>query len=110
MLNRRRYEPIVEPGDAVEARFQDPAWIDEEIEDPQLAAAMRTLASKLETDEWLIVGGDPGAEAVASSELRDQMAYRTRLLEELSKTEARILELDGSGASDGDPAVDDETP
>ena len=108
VVNRRRYEPIVDPGEAAEARFGDPEWVDEEIKDPQLAAALRTLASKLETDEWLIVGEDPGAEAVASSELRDQLAYRTRLLEELSKTEARILELDES-ATDGDPGPSSES-
>jgi len=108
VVNRRRYEPIVDPGEAAEARFGDPEWVDEEIKDPQLAAALRTLASKLETDEWLIVGDDPGAEAVASSELRDQLAYRTRLLEELSKTEARILELDES-ATDVDPGPSSES-
>ncbi len=100
VLNRRRYEPIVASGDAEEARFDDPDWIDEELEDPQLAAAMRTLKSKLETDSWLVVGADPGAEAIASSELRDQVAYRTRLLEELAKTDGRILELDASAGEE----------
>ena len=45
-----------------------------------------------------MVGGDPGSDAVLDSELRDQIAYRTRLLDELTKTTTRIAELDESGA------------
>jgi carboxyl-terminal processing protease len=96
--NRRRYEPITDETDRLDARFDDPTWIEQEIEDPQLAAALRTLQSKLTTGEWLKVGGDPGSDAVLASELLDQIAYRTRLLDELTKTTARIAELDESGA------------
>lgn len=96
--NRRRYEPINDGTDRLEARFDDPDWIEQEIADPQLAAALRTLQSKVTTGEWLMVGGDPGSDAVLDSELRDQIAYRTRLLDELTKTTTRIAELDESGA------------
>ncbi len=95
--NRRRYEPINDGSDGLDAKFDDPAWIEREIADLQLAAALRTLQSKLSSGEWLSVGGDPGSDAVLASELLDQIAYRTRLLDELKKTSARIDELDESG-------------
>ena len=97
--NRRRYEPINDGGDALDARFDDPDWIEQEIADPQLAAALRTLQSRVTTGEWLTVGGDPGSDAVLASELLDQIAYRTRLLDELKKTTTRIAEIDEAGAT-----------
>ncbi|MFB0985430.1 MAG: S41 family peptidase [Phycisphaerales bacterium] len=98
--NRRRYEPINDGGDALDARFDDPDWIEQEIADPQLAAALRTLQSRVTTGEWLTVGGDPGSDAVLASELLDQIAYRTRLLDELKKTTTRIAEIDEEGATE----------
>ena len=97
--NRRRYEPINDGGDGLDAQFDDPDWIEQEIADPQLAAALRTLQSRVTTGEWLTVGGDPGSDAVLASELLDQIAYRTRLLDELTKTTTRIAELDEENAT-----------
>ena len=96
--NRRRYEPINDGGDGLDAQFDDPDWIEQEIADPQLAAALRTLQSRVTTGEWLAVGGDPGSDAVLASELLDQIAYRTRLLDELKKTTTRIAEIDEENA------------
>ena len=97
--NRRRYEPINDGGDGLDARFDDPDWIEQEIADPQLAAALRTLQSRVTTGEWLTGGGDPGSDAVLASELLDQIAYRTRLLDELKKTTTRIAEIDEEGST-----------
>ena len=97
--NRRRYEPINDGGDGLDAQFDDPDWIEQEIADPQLAAALRTLQSRVTTGEWLAVGGDPGSDAVLASELLDQIAYRTRLLDELKKTTTRIAEIDEENAT-----------
>jgi len=97
--NRRRYEPINDGDDGLDARFDDPDWIEQEIADPQLAAALRTLQSRVTTGEWLTVGGDPGSDAVLASELLDQIAYRTRLLDELKKTTTRIAEIDEEGST-----------
>lgn len=97
--NRRRYEPINDGGDGLDAQFDDPDWIEQEIADPQLAAALRTLQSRVTTGEWLTVGGDPGSDAVLASELLDQIAYRTRLLDELKKTTTRIAEIDEENAT-----------
>jgi carboxyl-terminal processing protease len=87
------YELIVDDAARPEGLWADPAWIETSLHDPQLAAALRSLKAKLADGEWLKVGGDPDPEASSRAELIDQMAYRTRLLEELKKATENIAEL-----------------
>lgn len=93
---RRKYEPIDANPDDEPTAFDDPDWIESTLADPQLAAAMRALAGRLDGGDWPRVGGDPSAEAVARGELARQVAYRDRLLEELASTERKIDELERS--------------
>lgn len=87
------YELIVDDALRPDGTWADPAWIEETLHDPQLAAAVRSLTAKLDDGEWLKIGGDPDPEANALAQLTDQLEYRTRLLEELEKATETIAEL-----------------
>jgi len=106
---RRRFEAIGgAPVDGTEA-WHDPTWLRESFGDPQLAAALETLDHRLAEGAWLVVGGDADVATVADDELRDQQAFRRRLLRELASVEARIDRLEDRTApapllGEGDPS------
>ncbi len=92
---RRAYEPIgVTRDSGGQPRFDDPEWIRESLEDPQLAAAMTALQARLDDQPWPRVGGDPSTDQVRAGELKTQQAYRDRLRKELESIERKILELE----------------
>lgn len=91
---RRDYEIIVDKEASQHGRWNDPDWIETEMKDPQLAAALKTLEHRINRDDWLEVGGVSDAGAIRSAELIDQVAYRDRLLEELVEATNRINELE----------------
>lgn len=104
---RRAYEPIGAGGDLEEEpRFEDPEWIRESLEDPQLSAAITALSTRLAGDHWPRVGGDPSQELVQAGELKAQRAYRARLQEEMDTVERRIRDLEAGGS--GEPVESDE--
>lgn len=94
---RRAYEAIGEPSEALEGNWNDPDWVETSMKDPQLAGALRSLAARIDDGEWLKVGGDPEESMIRESELADQIAYRTQLLEQLELAATRIAELRTDG-------------
>ena len=96
--SRRRLEPIAADTDAIETDFDDSEWIEREYLDPQLAAALTALQTRLDGEAWPRVGEDPSGELQRTSELADQIAYRKRLQEELETTDAKIRELESGVA------------
>ena len=102
--SRRRLEPIAETTETIESDFDDPAWIEREYLDPQLAAAMTALQARLDGREWPRVGEDPSAEVQRIGELADQIKYRDRLREELEATEAKIRTLEAGEDVDAEPS------
>ncbi|MDZ4832138.1 MAG: S41 family peptidase [Phycisphaerae bacterium] len=100
-IARRRWDiPDGKPTEP--AKWSNPAWIGAApgddgasgVGDVQLAAALTALQTKLAGAEWPRVGGDAGAQAAASDELRRAVAYRDRLERELEATEKRIGDLE----------------
>ena len=101
---RRDYEIIVDTDESPDGRWNDPAWIESEMKDPQLAGAIRSLDHLIDSGEWLKVGGESNSETVRSSELKDQIAYRDRLLDELGLAATRISALQaGEVVSEAEP-------
>jgi len=90
---RRRFEAIGGPSATETEAWEDPIWLRESFGDLQLAAAMESLDHRLATGDWLAVGDDSDTSAVADDELRNQRAFRQRLLRELASVEARIDRL-----------------
>ena len=94
---RRPFDLIVAAADRPEGQWHDPSWIEETMLDPQLGAAVRSLRTRLDDGEWLAVGGDPNLEAIQLAELKEQVTFRARLVEELERASARIHELEATG-------------
>ena len=69
-------------------------WIEQEMADIQLAAGMRTLQGKLETDQWPAVG-EAGADLLAKRVQHDRLVRRRQLLREaMDEVEAELAKLD----------------
>ena len=110
VVGRRTYEAI---GNAVDAatleQWGDPAWLRESLGDLQLAAAIEALEARLRSGEWVTVGDDSSAIAVAADELRNQIEFRRRLLRELESVEARIARLEGRAPAEPESDDDDDS-
>ena len=76
-----------------------PEWIEENLSDLQLAAAMRTLLGKLATGQWPKVG-ESGAELLArESKRKNLVAQRDLLHDRLDKVEQELTKLDADSPS-----------
>jgi carboxyl-terminal processing protease len=84
----RRAEP-----DSDRARWEDPAWIRERLEDPQLAAAVRAIGAKLATGEWLRTGEDVPEFAIEFAALKSERRRFEALQREAERTARRIQAL-----------------
>ncbi len=99
VVRARQAEDIIrDDADTIHAdsRVADPEWIESELRDVQLAAAMRAIAAKIETGEWLRPGGDqPVAELAAQAELKRLAEGREQLILELERLQRRIGAIEG---------------
>ncbi|MEO0587584.1 MAG: S41 family peptidase, partial [Planctomycetota bacterium] len=97
-----------------------PEWVDEQLKDPQLAAALTAVLGKLETGEWPTVGEDGADELARLSQLASLERRRESLVEALDALDERIATLAAGEdeqqveAAEGEPMSDagdaDETP
>lgn len=72
-----------------------PEWIENELGDPQLAAAMRALAGKLETADWPIIGESGIAELARQQNRENLIRRRDRINDALAKIQVELAKLDG---------------
>ncbi len=101
ILARRRYE-VIRPGAATETGdFADPAWIREQLEDTQLAAALTALRAKLDNGIWSVVGEDDATQLALEQRISDQLRIRRLLLERITSVEATLGELHGLADQSG---------
>lgn len=88
-------------------KWADPEWVLESLKDPQLAAGVHALQSRIDTGEWKKTGSElPTQAAVAGDELSKLDDYHRRLLRELEKTERRIDAVESTGAAIADADKD----
>ena len=91
MLEARRDratgERVVE---AAAAGQVDPAWVTENLRDPQLAAALTAIEGKLETGEFPQVGQDNADAVIAEQERANLVRARQQLTEQLAKVEEEL--------------------
>lgn len=107
VIRRRQEQDIIRQEASEEAQdnpFGDPAFIEETMQDPQLAAAVRSMVARIETGEWMKPGGDQApAELAAVAELERLAEAREQLYRELDRMGRRIQTLEGGtgqGAED----------
>ncbi len=96
MLRIRRDEEIIRRnGDSAdEAKaWSDPQWILEYLKDPQLSAAVKAVAAKLGSGEWVPTGGETPKGTLELAELKREERQYELLLRALSRTERRIQTL-----------------
>jgi carboxyl-terminal processing protease len=105
ILARRQYG-IIRPGAKVETGdFADPAWIREQLDDTQLAAALTALRSRLDTDTWPVVGEGDATQLALAERISDQLRIRRLLLERITSVEEDLGELNDLAERSGRPSL-----
>jgi carboxyl-terminal processing protease len=105
ILARRQYG-IIRPGARSETGdFADPAWIREQLDDTQLAAALTSLRAKLDTDTWPVVGEGDATQLALAERISDQLRIRRLLLERITSVEEDLSELNELAENSGRPTL-----
>lgn len=111
---RLRQEEDIIRADAAGAdgqSFADPDWVESEMRDVQLAAAIRAIGTKIDTGEWKGLGGDqPVAELAAGAELKRLVEGREQIMLELDRMQRRIEMIENGTALVGEDAIADLWP
>ncbi len=86
MLEKRRNNGITRPS-TDRSIDVTPSWIEQQLADPQLAAALRTMQAKLAQGQWVPVG--PGDATIMA-----QLSERERLTQHRRRLMQRVDEVD----------------
>jgi carboxyl-terminal processing protease len=111
MLKVRREEEIVGGKSAGESRWSEPAWIVDHLKDPQLAAALKAVQTRIDqgadTHDWVPTGQKlPESRSLAGSDLDKANKLRDRLEKELEKIDKKIESLQAAAPPDHDQKKD----
>ncbi len=79
-----------------DSRWSDPQWILEHLKDKQLADAVRAIATKIDTGEWVPTGETVTEDTYQAVALQDAERRERLLVRELERTQARIDALAGA--------------
>ncbi|MEX1017531.1 MAG: S41 family peptidase [Phycisphaeraceae bacterium] len=82
-----------------------PEVIEEQLKDPQLAAALRAVLGKLETGDWPQVGESNADALVAASRRQNLTQRREMLLEQITELEGELEKIDAGEWTPGDEAA-----
>lgn len=112
MLDVRRKEEILRassPAGAAtqpEEHWSDPAWIESNEKDKQLAAALKAVQLRIESGKWEPTGEKTEGDGKLATvdELRKIREYRERLLRELDRTDKREVALSTAAGGEADKA------
>ncbi len=100
LLRQRAQQEIIRTDAAAteaseRGRWDDPAWVVEELADPQLSAAVLAVQGRIDDGEWTPTGQPGmGGDAIALDELREMLLRRERVLRELGRVDNRVQELE----------------
>jgi carboxyl-terminal processing protease len=102
MLTARREQEIIVEAEADDAGWNEPATVLERLQDPQLAAALRALQLRIDTNEWVPTGleDDPDVDEVTLEALADARLARERVLRELERVDRRIAAIESEAGDD----------
>ncbi len=96
MLRVRRDEEVIRnAGDSEEEAkaWSDPQWILDYLKDKQLSSAVKAIAAKLDSGEWVPTGADAPKGTLEQAEMKREERRYELLLRELARTERRMQSL-----------------
>ena len=98
MVEVRRESEVLRKsnGNATEATVT-PEWIEAELKDPQLAAAVRAVLGKLDGGDWPQVGKNGKDELIREAKRQNLELRRDLLQERLGEVEKELKELENGG-------------
>jgi len=97
---RREYEIIRENHEPADA-CTGPEWIREHLLDEQLAVAAEALQTRMRGEDWPEPSEEDAGQIAFNQELSRAMDHRTRLYEQLRRTEERIDSLQQLASESG---------
>ena len=106
---RRNAEIVGGEGEEIAEPSGDPAWIETELHDAPLAAAVRAIRAHIDDGAWPSVEEDQGSTSaeVLVDELGRLDDARNRILRDLARIERRFETLRNAAGEDADLAVQD---
>ena len=109
MNDIRRESTVAKPHNGDKARVT-PEWIETELADKQLAAALRAILGKLQTGEWAAVGPADATIQVHLSEKALLEAQKKRYLDRVSEIDKELVRIEqilaGAEVPDADAEAD----
>ncbi len=105
MLQRRRENDALRPDNNADAGPLTPQRIEQELMDPQLAAALRAAIGRLETGQWPAVGAHDVQARVTADERQSLVEQRQRVHERLAEIERQLEALE---VVEGDEVPDED--
>jgi carboxyl-terminal processing protease len=105
ILARRRFEVIRPEAGPEPARFDDPQWIRETLNDVQLAAALEAMREQLDRGTWPVLGEGDATQMALEQRIEDQWRLRRHFLARLDDVDERLRELHGLAEETGRPRL-----
>ncbi len=105
LVARREYEVIRAETNHDGQDWASSQWIQQQIKDRHLAAALDALQSRLQGNEWPVVGQDEAGVLALEQEIGRWVSERRRLMSRLDEVETRLMELNNLAAKAGRPPL-----
>lgn len=113
MMRIRREREIIGSAGTRRARetssaedWASPGWIEENLKDPQLAAALRAVQVRIDGGEWKPTGQPlPKSESLVAQDMERAVRLRDRMLREISRLERRIDAMEQAAGPEPEPRL-----
>ena len=105
ILARREYEVIRAETNHDGQDWSNSQWIQQQIKDRHLAAALDAIQSRLRGNEWPVVGQDEAGVLALEQEIGRWVSERRRLMSRLDEVETRLMKLNNLAAEAGRPPL-----
>ena len=105
LMARREYEVIRAQTNHDGQDWSNSQWIQQQVKDRHLAAALDAIQSRLQGDEWPVVGQDEAGVLALEQEIGRWISERRRLMSRLDEVETKLMELNNLAAEAGRPPL-----
>jgi len=105
LVARREYEVIRAQTNHDGQEWASSQWIQQAVKDRHLAAALDAIQSRLQGDEWPVVGEDEAGVLALEQEIGRWIKERRRIMTRLDEVETRLMDLNNLAAKAGRPPL-----